>query len=106
MISITRCLQRAKYVAIDSHPMSYEEKKMNSLEQLALLRKKGGIITQLSRSVTTLSNGVPYYFVEFTSVDGSQYGIQAYGDEATELYTETMRTVGYVKEIPIPLLLR
>ena len=71
MISITRCLQRAKYVAIDSHPMSYEEKKMNSLEQLALLRKKGGIITQLSRSVTTLSNGVPYYFVEFTSVDGA-----------------------------------
>jgi hypothetical protein len=86
--------------------MSYEDKKMNSSEQLAFLREKGGIITQLSRSITTLSNGMPYYFVEFTSVDGSQYGIQAYGDEATELYTETMRTIGYVKEIPIPLILR
>lgn len=106
MISIIRCLQRAIYTAIEYHAMNHNDNQMNSLQQLVLLRQKGGTITTLSRSVTTLSNGLPYYFVEVTSKEGSQYGIQAYGEEATELYTETMRTIGYHKEIPLPLISR
>ena len=80
---------------------------MNSFEQLSLLRKKGGMITKFSRNITTASNGLPYYFVEFTSTNGSQYGIQAYGEEATELYSEVMRILGYFEGnasvIPTPV---
>jgi hypothetical protein len=82
---------------------------MNSFEQLSLLHKKGGMITKFSRNITTASNGLPYYFVEFTSTNGSQYGIQAYGKEATELYTEVMRILGYFEGnavmIPTPVIL-
>jgi hypothetical protein len=39
-------------------------------------------------------NGVEHYFVEVTSKEGIQYGLQAYGNEAVELYKQTMRTVG------------
>ena len=75
--------------------MNHDNKTMNSLEQLSLLSKKGGMVTQFSRNITTASNGLPYYFVEFTSTNGSQYGIQAYGEEATELYSEVRRILGY-----------
>jgi hypothetical protein len=42
-------------------------------------------------AVSVLANGIPYFFVEVTCRDGSQYAIQAYGEEATELYKETAR---------------
>ncbi len=76
---------------------------MDALHQLAILREKGGTITSLSRHVISLSNGLPYYFVELTSMDGTQYGIQAYGDEATELYSETMRSIGYPDDKPVAI---
>ena len=86
--------------------MVIQVNKMNSLQHLSLLRQNGGIITQLSREVTILSNGIQYYFVEFTSTAGIQYGIQAYGKEAIELYTETMKTIGYRKQALVPLISR
>jgi hypothetical protein len=41
-----------------------------------------------------LDNGLEHYFVEVSSGDGIQYGLQAYGEEAISLYKETMKTLG------------
>jgi hypothetical protein len=35
-----------------------------------------------------MKNGMEYFFVEVTCSDGTQYGLQAYG-EASELYKES-----------------
>jgi hypothetical protein len=66
----------------------------DALQQLLQLRSNGGSITTFARRVSTIANGLPYYFVEVTSQNGGQYAIQAYGDEATELYDEVMRITG------------
>lgn len=42
-------------------------------------------ITEVSTSLSHLTNGIEYSFVEITCVDGIQYGLQAYGQEALEL---------------------
>jgi hypothetical protein len=36
-------------------------------------------------------NGIEYSFVEVTCSDGTQYGPQAYGEEANQLYKEAYR---------------
>jgi hypothetical protein len=41
-------------------------------------------ITEISVSLSQLTNGIEYSFVEVTS-DGVQYGLQAYGNEAIQL---------------------
>ena len=45
-------------------------------------------ITKKSQNISYMRNGVEYCSVEVTCDDGSQYGIQAYGDEAIDLYKE------------------
>ena len=45
-------------------------------------------ITKKSQNISYMRNGVEYCTVEVTCDDGSQYGIQAYGDEAIDLYKE------------------
>ena len=45
-------------------------------------------ITRKSQNISHMRNGVEYYSVEVSCDDGSQYGIQAYGDEAIDLYKE------------------
>lgn len=62
--------------------------------QLLLLRLYGGRVTRSSNGVSTLTNGLPYFFVEVTGEDGSQYGIPAFGEEALELHNEVIRKVG------------
>ena len=42
-------------------------------------------VTDISTSLSHLTNGIEYSFVEVTCSDGSQYGLQAYGNEAIEL---------------------
>jgi hypothetical protein len=42
-------------------------------------------ITEISTSLSHLTNGIEYSFVEITCSDGTQYGLQAYGQEALEL---------------------
>jgi hypothetical protein len=42
-------------------------------------------ITEISTSLSHLTNGIEYSFVEITCSDGIQYGVQAYGQEALEL---------------------
>ena len=66
----------------------------HALQQLLQLRSNGGSITSFARRVSTIANGLPYYFVEVTSQNGSQYAIQAYGDKATKLYDEVMTITG------------
>jgi hypothetical protein len=50
-------------------------------------------VTKASKDVTYAKNGTEYYFVEVTCSDGTQYGLQAYGEEANELYKEVYRCV-------------
>ena len=38
-----------------------------------------------------MKNGIEYWFVEVTYSDGTQYGLQAYGEEANQLYKEAYR---------------
>jgi hypothetical protein len=40
-----------------------------------------------------MNNGIEYYYVEVTSNDGIQYGIQAFGEEAIDLYNITMKMI-------------
>jgi hypothetical protein len=65
----------------------------DALKQLVLLQIYGGSITKSSGVVSVLTNGMPYFFVEVTCQDGSQYGIPAYGDEAIELHKEAKRNI-------------
>jgi hypothetical protein len=53
-----------------------------------------GVITQYSKNIEPMTNGVQSYFVEITSENGVQYGITAYGNEALELYEQTMKILG------------
>ena len=49
-----------------------------------------------------MTNGVQSYFVEITSENGVQYGITAYGNEALELYEQTMTILGTNTDFLIP----
>jgi hypothetical protein len=54
-------------------------------------------ITKISDKITYMTNGLKYYFVEVSCNDGIQYGIQAYGDEAEDLYKEAHKYFHYKK---------
>lgn len=71
--------------------MTYEETTSDSSRQLRLLHSRGGRITKSPGAIFVLSNGLPYFYVEVTGDNGSQFGIPAYGDEAIELYNEALR---------------
>ena len=69
---------------------TYEETTSDSSSQLRLLRSRGGRISKIPSGLSVLSNGLPYYYVEVTGDDGSQFGIPAYGDEAIRLHNEAI----------------
>jgi hypothetical protein len=50
-------------------------------------------ITKTSKDIFYMRNGIEYFFIEVTCSDGTQYGLQAYGEEAKELYREAYRCV-------------
>ena len=50
-------------------------------------------ITKTSSEISYMRNGIEYCFVEVTCSDGTQYGLQAYGEEAKELYKEANRCI-------------
>lgn len=56
-------------------------------------------ITKMSNSISYLTNGLKYYCVEVTCSDGIQYGIQAYGEEAVDLYKVAHRYFDVEKTI-------
>jgi hypothetical protein len=76
---------------LDGKSLTDTESTRESVIQLRLLQSLGGRITRSSRSITELSNGLPYFFVEVTTANGSQAVIPAYGDEALALYGETTK---------------
>lgn len=55
-------------------------------------------ITKISEDMSYLGNGVKYCFVEVTCNNGNQYGIQAFGHEAVELYKEALKHLSQEKE--------
>ena len=48
-------------------------------------------ITKTSNEISYMRNRIEYCFVEVTFSDGTQYGLQAYGQEANQLYKEAYR---------------
>lgn len=68
--------------------MIEEAEKSDAIRQLHMLKSLGAWITRSPQVLLTLTNGIPYYFVEVTCDTGSQFGITAYGDEAIELLKE------------------
>ena len=56
-------------------------------------------ITKMSNNISYLTNGLKYYCVEVTCSDGIQYGIQAYGEEAVDLYNAAHRYFDVEKTI-------
>ena len=55
-------------------------------------------ITKIPRDILHMINGIEYCAVEITCDDATQYGIQAYGEEAIELHQEALRTYQLEKE--------
>jgi len=76
---------------IQKSSMPHEETTSEYSRQLRLLHSRGGRITKSPSGISVLSNGLPYFYVEVTADNGSQFGIQAYGEEAVELHNEAFR---------------
>ena len=51
----------------------------DTLDQLLKLELLGARISHSSDTITSLSNGLSYYFVEVTSNDGTRYAIRHLG---------------------------
>ena len=76
---------------IQKSSKTHEETIGDSSRQLRLLHSRGGRITRSPSDLFVLANGLPYFYVEVTGDNGSQFGIPAFGDEAIELHNETLR---------------
>jgi hypothetical protein len=48
-------------------------------------------ITKIPENIYQMTDGIEYYAVEVTCKDSTQYGIQAYGQEAIEMHKEVRR---------------
>ena len=48
-------------------------------------------ITKTFNEISYMRNRIEYCFVEVTFSDGTQYGLQAYGEEVNQLYKEAYR---------------
>ncbi len=69
------------------------------MKLLTLCKNGKGRITRWSPHVQNMNNGIEYYIVEVTCIDGIQYGIQAFGQEAITLHEETMKMIQENQEI-------
>jgi hypothetical protein len=68
---------------------------VDASKRLLILCSEGNVrITRFPERPRLMDNGVQHYFVEVTSKDGLQYGLQAFAEEAIALYKETMNTLG------------
>ncbi|MFY9965888.1 MAG: hypothetical protein WBL44_15085 [Nitrososphaeraceae archaeon] len=61
-------------------------------------------ITEISTSLSHLTNGIEYSFVEITCIDGIQYGLQAYGQEALELNRVALENIPKEQIFPMAVL--
>jgi hypothetical protein len=78
-------------VGLTTYETKYEDTTSDSSRKLRLLRSRGLVITKMPSDLSILSNGLPYFYVEVTGDNGSQFGIPAYGDKAVELHNEALR---------------
>lgn len=62
-------------------------------------------ITRLTDPSVRLPNGITYCFTEVTFSDGSQYGMEGFGDDAMKLYEESLqyRKIGARQSAPLLL---
>ncbi|MDW0207023.1 MAG: hypothetical protein QOA28_05625 [Nitrososphaeraceae archaeon] len=63
----------------------------NSIEALTMLLGLGGKITNASNQLSLMLNGIKYYSLE-VSMNGDRYLIQAFEQEACELF-DAVRTI-------------
>jgi hypothetical protein len=70
----------------------------NSLDALSTILCLGGKITQSSNHLSHLLNGVKYYSLEVT-LDGDHYLIQAFEQEATDLFDAVMSILDEKKTV-------
>lgn len=70
--------------------MKYHD-SLDALRILLFTPQFGGFISGFSNNGSRLGNGSDYCLVEVTCNTGVQYGIQAYGEEAVELYREVIK---------------
>jgi hypothetical protein len=61
----------------------------NSLDALLTILNLGGKITQAPRHISLMLNGLRYYSIEVT-INGDHFLIQAFEQEASELFQEVM----------------
>lgn len=65
---------------------------LQSLLSTNLSSPSGGCrITKIPQNIPHMINGIEYCAVEITCDDGTQYGIQVYGQEAIDLHKEAIR---------------
>lgn len=55
-------------------------------------------ITKIPQGIPHMINGIEYCAIEITCDNGTQYGIQAHGEEAIELHKEALRQYVIEKE--------
>ena len=70
----------------------------NSLDALMKILKMGGTITQASKHLSHMLNGLNYYSLE-VSINGDHYFIQAFEQEATELFNAVMSILDEKKTV-------
>jgi hypothetical protein len=64
----------------------------NSLDALITLLSLGGKITQASNHLSLMLNGLKYYSLEVT-INGDHYLIQAFEQEASDLFDAVMAII-------------
>jgi hypothetical protein len=83
--SSIEALQQLLHLGIPSGKFNDERENNNNIVNCQ--------ITKTSKDIFYMRNGIEYCFIEVTCSDGIQYGLQAYGEEAKELYREAHRCV-------------
>ncbi len=70
----------------------------NSIEALTMLLGLGGKITNASNQLSLMLNGIKYYSLE-VSMNGDRYLIQAFEQEAWELFDAVRTILGEKKTV-------
>lgn len=70
----------------------------NSIEALSMILGLGGKITKASNQLSLMLNGIKYYSLE-VSMNGDRYLIQAFEQEAWELFDAVRTILGEKKTV-------
>ena len=79
----------------EKNNMSIYFDAVHALRQLTRSDDNGQKLGKISNSLNTIHTtweGLEYFSVEVTDVTGTQYLIEAYGNDAIELYSETFNS--------------